>query len=129
VARKHSEEILKEPNDGEKLKTWEPIAAAVKLFKEHFGVAASGAKVLELQTLRKRANKTCKMLKSRVERLAEDIGLLNGREQPEAITNVKALPMELRQRVEPILWANSSAGVYKLEAAFQVAERIELGQA
>jgi hypothetical protein len=124
--RKHREEILKKPEDGEKLKTWDPLVAVIKLFKEHFGVA-SAAKILELQTLRKRADETCRMLKSRVERLAEDTGLLNGREQ--AMAFVKALPVELRQRVEPILWANSSAGVYTLEAAFQVAERIELAQA
>lgn len=118
--RKHREEILKEPGDGGKLKTWDPLAAVIKLFKEHFGVA-SAAKVLELQTLRKRADETCRMLKSRVERLAEDTALLNGREQ--AMAFVKALPVELRQQVEPILWANSPAGVYTL------AERIELAQA
>jgi hypothetical protein len=33
--RKKREEILTEPEDSEKLKTWDPIAAAVKLFKEH----------------------------------------------------------------------------------------------
>jgi hypothetical protein len=124
--RKHREEILKEPQDGEKLKIWNPMAAAIKLYKEHFGVA-SAAKVLELQTLKKRADETCRMLKSRVERLAEDTGLLNGREQ--AMAFVKPLPVELRQRVEPILWANSPAGVYTLDAAFQVAEQIELAQA
>jgi hypothetical protein len=123
---KNREEILREPADGEKLKTWEPIAAVIKLFKEHFRVA-NAAKVLELQTLRKRANETCRMLKSRVERLAEDTGLLNGRKQ--AMAFVKALPVKLRERVEPILWANSPAGVHTLEAAFQVAERIELAQA
>jgi NADH pyrophosphatase NudC (nudix superfamily) len=76
-----------------------------------------------------RSDETCRMLKSRVERFesAEDRGLLNGREQ--AMAFVKALPVEPRQRVEPILWANSqTAGVYTLEAAFQVAERIELVQ-
>jgi hypothetical protein len=42
---------------------------------------------------------------------------------------VKALPTKLRQRVERVLWAQSSSGVYSLDAAFQVAERIELAQA
>jgi hypothetical protein len=100
----------------------------IKLFKEHFGVP-NAEKVRELQTLRKGEKKTCRMLKSRVERLAEETGLLNGREQ--AMAFVKALPTELRQRVEPVLWAQSPgpSGVYSLDAAFQVAERMELAQA
>jgi hypothetical protein len=44
--RKNRKEILIEPDDGEKLKAWDPTAAAIKLFKEHFGIA-SAAKVLE----------------------------------------------------------------------------------
>jgi hypothetical protein len=59
--------------------------------------------------LRKQENETCWMLKSRVERLAAETGLLNGREQ--AMAFVKALPTELRQRVEPVLWANSPSGL------------------
>jgi hypothetical protein len=98
----------------------------IKLFKEHFGVP-SADKVRELQTLRKQENETCRMLKSRVERFAAETGLLNGREQ--AMAFVKALPTELRQRVEPVLWANSPSGVYTQESAFQIAERIELAQA
>jgi hypothetical protein len=54
------EEILIEPDEREKLKTSDPIAAVIKLFQEHFGVA-SAAKVFELQTLRKRADKTCRI--------------------------------------------------------------------
>jgi hypothetical protein len=77
--------------------------------------------------LKKRADETCKMLKSKVERLTKNTVLLNGREQ--AMAFVKALPTELRRRVEPNLWANSPAKVYTLEAAFEVAERIELAQA
>jgi hypothetical protein len=52
------------------------------------------------------------MLKSRAERLAEETGLVNGQEQ--AMAFVKALPAELRQWVEPVLWAQSPSGVYSL---------------
>jgi hypothetical protein len=96
--RKKRNEILAEPEDGEERRAWDPIAAVIKLFKEHFGVP-SADKVRELQTLRKQ--ETCRMLKSRVERFAAETGLLNGREQ--AMAFVKALPTELRQRVEPVL--------------------------
>jgi hypothetical protein len=106
---------------------WDHLADVIKLFKEHDGVP-SAEKVRELQTLRKGEKETCRMLKSRVERLAEETGMLNGREQ--AMAFEKALPAELRQRVEPVLWAQSPSGVYSLDAAFQVAEpRIELAQA
>jgi hypothetical protein len=105
---------------------WDPLANIIKLFKEHFGVP-SVEKVRKLQTLRKGEKETCRMLKSRVERLAEETGLLNGREQ--AMAFVKALPAELRQRVELVLWAQSPSGVYSLDAAFQVAEQIELARA
>jgi hypothetical protein len=124
--RKKRDEILTEPEDGEQRKVRDPLADVIKLFKEHFGVP-SAEKVRELQTLRKGERETCRMLKSRVERLAEETGLLNGREQ--AMAFVKALLAELRQRVEPVLWAQSPSGVYSLDAAFQVAERIELAQA
>jgi hypothetical protein len=36
--RKKRDEILAEPEDGEERKAWDPIAAVIKLFKEHFGV-------------------------------------------------------------------------------------------
>jgi hypothetical protein len=77
---------LKKPEDAS---DWNPIADVIALFKEHFGVA-SAAKVRELQTLKKREDETCRMLRSRIERLAEETGLLNAREQ--ALTFVNALP-------------------------------------
>jgi hypothetical protein len=67
---------------------------------DHFGVA-SAAKVRELQTLKKRKDKTCRMLRSCLERLAEETCLLNAREQ--ALTFVNALPAAVQERIEPIL--------------------------
>jgi hypothetical protein len=93
--RKKRDEILTEPEDGKQRKVWDPVADVIKLFKEHLGVP-SAKKVRELQILRNGEKETCRMLKSRVERLAEETGLLNGREQ--AMPFVKALPSELRQR-------------------------------
>jgi hypothetical protein len=67
------------------------------------------------------------MLKSRIERLAEETCLLNAREQ--AMTFVNALPTSLRERVEPILWAKSPSGIYSLDDAAQAAERVKLAHA
>ncbi|GAQ90914.1 hypothetical protein KFL_007020010 [Klebsormidium nitens] len=123
--RKRRKDILTKP-EGASDRDWDPIADVIALFKEHFGVA-SAAKVRELQTLKKREDETCRMLRSRLERLAEETGLLNAREQ--AMTFVNALPPALRERIEPILWAKSPSGIYSLDDAAQAAERVELAQA
>jgi hypothetical protein len=123
--RKRRKDILTKP-EGASDRDWDPIADVIALFKEHFGVA-SAAKVHELQTLKKREDETCRMLRSRLERLAEKTGLLNAREQ--ALTFVNALPAAVRERIEPILWAKSANGIYSLDDAFQAAERVELAQA
>jgi hypothetical protein len=56
-----------------------PNADLIAIFKEHFEVA-SAAKVRKLQTLQKHDDETCRMLRSRLEHLAEETGLLNARE-------------------------------------------------
>jgi hypothetical protein len=123
--RKHRKVILTKL-EGTSDRVWDPIANVIALFKEHFGVA-SAAKVHELQTLKKREDKICRMLRSRLERLAEETGLLNACEQ--AMTFVNALPAALRERIEPILWAKSPSGIYSLDDAAQAAERVKLAQA
>jgi hypothetical protein len=119
--RKSRKDILRRPEDAS---VWNPIADLNALFKEHF---ASAAKVRELQTLKKREDETCRMLRSRLEHLAEETGLLDAREQ--ALTFVNALPAAVRERIEPILSAKSANGIYSLDDAFQAAERVELAQA
>jgi hypothetical protein len=64
--RKRRRDILTKP-EGASDRDWDPIADVIALFKEHFGVA----KVRKLQTLKKRKDETCRMLRSRLERLAE----------------------------------------------------------
>lgn len=68
------------------------------------------------------------MIRNRMGRLAEETGLLNGREQAHGLCEGLASRVA-PARVEPILWANSPSGIYTLESALQVAERIELAQA
>jgi hypothetical protein len=111
--RKCRKNILIKP-EGASDRDWDPIADVIALFKEHFGVA-SAAKVRELQTLKKRKDETCRMLRSRLECLAEETGLLNARGQ--AMTFVNALPPALRERIEPIMWARSPSGIYSLDDA------------
>jgi hypothetical protein len=124
--RKKRDESLTEPKDGENSKVWDPLADVIKLFKEHFEVP-SAEKVRKLRTLKKGEKKTCRMLKSRVERLAEETGLLNGRKQ--AITVVKALPAELCQRVESVLWAQSPSDLQSGCSIPGCRAHIELAQA
>jgi hypothetical protein len=42
---------------------------------------------------------------------------------------VGALPDALRLQVEPLVWSQSEGGVYTLEQAFQVVERMNLARA
>jgi hypothetical protein len=123
--RKRRKVILTKP-EGASDRDWDPIADVVALFKEHFNIA-SAAKVRELQTLKKREDETCRMLRSHLERLAEETSLLNAREQ--AMTFVNALPTALRERIESILWVKSPSGIYSLDDAAQAAERVELAHA
>jgi hypothetical protein len=67
------------------------------------------------------------MLRARLEQLSEETGLLN--EQERAVAFVGALPDALRLQVEPLVWLQSEGGVYSLEKAFQVAERMDLAKA
>jgi hypothetical protein len=67
------------------------------------------------------------MLKARLEQLSEETGLLNGQER--AVAFVGALPDASRLQVEPLVWSESEGGVYTLEQAFQVAERMDLARA
>ncbi|GAQ89172.1 hypothetical protein KFL_004940010 [Klebsormidium nitens] len=67
------------------------------------------------------------MLRSRLEYLADETGLLNGQEM--AIKFVEALPEKLRVRVEPIVYAMGANGVYTLNQAFEVADRLDLATA
>jgi hypothetical protein len=72
---------------------------------------ASADKVRELHRLRKRDDETCRMLKGRLERLADETGLLNEREK--ALAFMRALPVpELQKQLTPVLYA-SSKGVQK----------------
>jgi hypothetical protein len=76
----------------------------------------SAAKVIELQTLRKHANKTCMLLtivKRRVKRLTEYTNMSNWCKQARLVF-VKTLLLELRQRLKPILLTKNFAGVYTL---------------
>jgi hypothetical protein len=98
----------------------------VKLFKKEFG-GASAEQVKELQNLSRREGETCRMLKARLEQLSEETGLLN--EQERAIAFVGPLPDALRLQVEPLVWSQSEGGMYSLEKAFHVAERMDLAKA
>jgi hypothetical protein len=125
VWRKHRGDIL-EPRDAAAGVEWDSIAEVVKVFKTEFG-AASAEQVQELQNLTRRGGETCRMLRARLEQLSEETGLLN--EQERAVAFVGALPDALRLQVEPLVWSQSEGGVYSLEKAFQVAERMDLGKA
>lgn len=122
--RQKKEDILNPP--GDRVEGYDPILKVIELFKKEFG-AASAEKVREIQHLKKREDETCRMLRSRLEQLSEDTGLFNNREK--AIKFVHALPSKLRAKVEPVLWADSEGGVYTLDKALQVAERIEMAAA
>jgi hypothetical protein len=125
VWRKHRGDIL-EPRGVAEGVVWNPIEEVVKLFKKEFG-AASAEQVQELQNLTRREGETCRMLKARLEQLSEETGLLN--EQERAVAFVGALPNAFRLQVEPLVWSQSEGGVYSLEKAFQVAERMDLAKA
>jgi hypothetical protein len=62
-----------------------------------------------------------------MEQLSEETGLLN--EQECAVAFVEALLDALRLQVEPLVWSQSEGGMYSLEKAFQVAERMDLAKA
>jgi hypothetical protein len=125
VWRKHRERILTPPSD-ESADAWDPIEEVIKLFRKEFGVA-SADKVRELHRMRKRDDETCRMLKGRLERLADETGLINKREK--ALAFVRALPGELQRQVTPVLYASSKGGQYTLEEAFEIAEKIDLATA
>jgi hypothetical protein len=125
VWRKHRERILTPPSN-ESTDAWDPIEEVIKLFRKTFGVA-SADKVRELHRMRKRDDETCKILKGRLERSADETGLLNEREK--ALAFVRALQGELQKHVTPVLYANSKGGQYTLEEAFEIAEKIDLATA
>ena len=58
---------------------WDPIKDMVELFRREFETP-SPEMVHELLNLRKRPEETCRMLRSRLERLNERTGILTGRE-------------------------------------------------
>jgi hypothetical protein len=64
------------------------------------------------------------MLKARFKQLSEETGLLNKQERA-----VGALPVAFLLQVEPLGWWQSEGGVYSLEKAFQMAERMDLAKA
>jgi hypothetical protein len=121
---KKQHETLIPPAEGDS--TWDPIAAVSKLFRKEFA-RADPEKVRKLKTLKRRPGETCRMLKARLERLAEKTGLDNAHEN--AVCFVKALPAELRKQVKLVLYVKSDAGHYTLEQAFEVAEKIDLATA
>jgi hypothetical protein len=82
----------------------------------------SANKVRELHRLRKRDDKTCRMLKSRLEQLSDETSLLSKRKK--ALAFVRAQPKEFRKQEMSELCANSKGGQYPLEEAFQIAEKI-----
>lgn len=123
--RRKREEILTLP-EGTAAKDYDPIEEMVKLFRREFETA-SPELVAELLSLKRGPGETCRMLKSRLERLVEKTGLLTAKEQ--ARTYVRALPAELRVQLEPVLWVQSPGGEYTLEAAFEAAERLDLARA
>jgi hypothetical protein len=125
VWRKHRGNIL-EPRGIAEGVVWDPIEEVVKLFKKEFR-AASAEQVQELQNLTRREGEICKMLKARLEQLSEETGLLN--EQERAVAFIGALPDALCLQVEPLVWSQNEGGVYSLEKAFQVAERMDLAKA
>jgi hypothetical protein len=125
IWRKHRGDIL-EPRGVAEGVVCDPIEEVVKLFKKESG-AASAEQVQELQNLIRREGETCRMLKARLEQLSEETGLFN--EQERAVAFVGALPDALRLQVEPLVWLQSEGGVYSLEKAFQVAERMDLAKA
>jgi hypothetical protein len=125
VWRKHRGDIL-EPRGIAEGVIWDSIEEVVKLFKKEFG-AASAEQVQELQNLTRRKGETCRMLKARPEQLSEETGVLN--EQERAVAFVGALLDALRLQVKPLVWSQSEGGVYSLEKAFQVAERMDLAKA
>jgi hypothetical protein len=126
VWRKHKDRILTPPPEEGKLSGWDPLKKVVKLFKKEFR-AASAEQVRELDNLKKGPHETIRMLKSRLERLSEETGLLNLQEQ--ALKFLKALPQQLRSQVEPALFSESPGGVFSLDRAFEIAERIDLARA
>ena len=124
--RKNKDTVLTAPADPGELSTWDPLDEVVKLFKKEFG-GASAEQVRELMNLKKKTNETCKMLRSRLEYLAEETGLLNNQEQ--AMKFVEALPQKLHEQVTPILYSKGQNGVYTLDQAFEVADRLDLATA
>ena len=105
---------------------WDPIKDMVELFRREFETP-SPEMVHELLNLRKRPEETCRMLRSRLERLNERTGILTEKEVARRF--VQALPEKLRVQLEPVLWVKSPGGEYTLDMAFEGAERLDLAQA
>jgi hypothetical protein len=81
---------------------------------------------VEILQLKRQPQETCRTLKAQVERLSRETGLLSELEQ--ARKSVSALEAPLRAQVEPVLWGQSPGGIYMLDQAFEVAERIDLAR-
>ena len=126
VWRENREEILTPRAGAGSSIGWDPLEEVFELFRKEFEVA-SAEKIFELQRLKRLPGETCRMLKGRLKRLSRETGLLNAQEQARSF--VKALPRWLREQVEPVLFAQSPGGVYTLEKAFEIAERIDLARA
>jgi hypothetical protein len=117
---------LRPPEDKDAAAKWDPIEEVIKLFKKEFGLS-SPEKVRKLQGLTRKPGETCRMLRSPLEKLCEETGLLTEREK--AVKFVKALEPELRAQVRPVLYASSEGGHYTLDQAFSIAEKIDLASA
>jgi hypothetical protein len=129
VWRERKGEVLAEPAAAEAGKStmeWDPIGKLVQIFRQEFQ-KASAEIVVEILQLKRQPQKTCRMLKARVKRLSRETGLLNELEQARKF--VSALEAPLRAQVEPVLWGQSPGGIYTLDQAFEVAERIDLARA
>jgi hypothetical protein len=120
VWRKHWKRILAPPSN-DSAGALDPIEEVIRLFRKEFGVASAN-KVRELHRLRRRDDKTCRMLKGRLEQLADETGLLSKREK--ALAFVRAQPREFQKQVMSVLCANSKGGQNTLEEAFEIAKKI-----
>jgi hypothetical protein len=129
VWRERKCEVLAEPAAAEAGKStveWDAIGKLVQIFGQEFQ-KASAEMVVEILQLKRQPQETCRMLKARVKRLSRETGLLNELEQARKF--VSALEAPLRAQVEPVLWGQSPGGIYTLDQALQVAERIDLARA
>jgi hypothetical protein len=130
VWRERRGEVLTEPAAAEAGKStveWDPIGKLVQIFRQEFQKASAEMVVPEILQLKRQPQETCRMLKARVKRLSRETGLLNELEQARKF--VSALEAPLRAQVEPVLWGQSSGGIYTLDQAFEVAKHIDLARA